>query len=43
MACFPKHCAEMVAVGLCDRFSLLEPPSVFIHALYGSFHKTFTP
>lgn len=31
------------AGGLSDRFSSLEHPSVFIHGLYGSFHKTFTP
>lgn len=31
------------AGGLGDRFSRLEHPSVFIHGLYGSFHKTFTP
>lgn len=31
------------AGGLSDRFGSLEHPSVFIHGLYGSFHKTFTP
>lgn len=31
------------AGGLSDRFRSLKHPSVFIHGLYGSFHKTFTP
>lgn len=41
--CFSKCAVQDFAGGLSDRFSRLEHPSVFIHGLYGSFHKTFTP